>query len=207
MLQLNGKLLEFNFRNGHLRRKYDSLKYSLKTLENILCELSFIDHLFEGTNSANRIEDEMALKKVKISQESDSVNVIAESADDSFKHLVEYSQIEAERPLEMSLRELEEIRLRMEALDAAREDVIKQSRDVQKLSKQSIYAAQRGSLEEAEKKLKSAESIILNVLKVVDQVFNSQSYTLYYCIRHDARILKLLVDFDHVIFYASGCGL
>lgn len=41
--ELNGKLLEFNFRNGHLRRKYDSLKYSLRNLENILCELSFMN--------------------------------------------------------------------------------------------------------------------------------------------------------------------
>ena len=34
------ELLQFDFRNGPLRRKYDSTKYALKTLETILYELS-----------------------------------------------------------------------------------------------------------------------------------------------------------------------
>ena len=33
------ELLQFDFRNGPLRRKYDSTKYALKTLETVLCEL------------------------------------------------------------------------------------------------------------------------------------------------------------------------
>lgn len=37
---LNGKMLEFFFRNGPLRRKYDGLKYALKRVENIVFELS-----------------------------------------------------------------------------------------------------------------------------------------------------------------------
>ena len=32
------ELLQFDFRNGPLRRKYDSTKYALKTLETVLCE-------------------------------------------------------------------------------------------------------------------------------------------------------------------------
>jgi len=35
-----GELVQFDFRNSDLRRKYDSVKYNLKKVENLLCELS-----------------------------------------------------------------------------------------------------------------------------------------------------------------------
>ena len=35
-----GLFLKFDFRNGNIRKKYDSLKYTLKKLENTLYELS-----------------------------------------------------------------------------------------------------------------------------------------------------------------------
>lgn len=37
---LMGIFLRFDFRNGALRKKYDSLKYTLKKMENTLYELS-----------------------------------------------------------------------------------------------------------------------------------------------------------------------
>lgn len=40
---LNGKMLEFDFRNGPLRRKYDGLKYAVKAIEDIYFELSLQD--------------------------------------------------------------------------------------------------------------------------------------------------------------------
>ena len=40
--QLFGQLLEFDFRNGPLRRKYDGVKYVLRRLEDVLYELSLI---------------------------------------------------------------------------------------------------------------------------------------------------------------------
>ncbi|ETV97947.1 hypothetical protein H310_09261 [Aphanomyces invadans] len=39
---ISGELIQFSFRNGPLRKKYDSLKYNLKKLENTLYELSLI---------------------------------------------------------------------------------------------------------------------------------------------------------------------
>ncbi|MFA6088565.1 MAG: hypothetical protein WC755_01755 [Candidatus Woesearchaeota archaeon] len=37
---LLGELLKFNMRNGSLRQKYDSVKYNLKNIENVLYDLS-----------------------------------------------------------------------------------------------------------------------------------------------------------------------
>ena len=39
---LNGQMLEFDLRNGPLRRKYDSLKYALRRVEDIWYELSLV---------------------------------------------------------------------------------------------------------------------------------------------------------------------
>lgn len=41
--KLLGELLKFNMRNGSLRQKYDSVKYNLKNIENVLYELSLKD--------------------------------------------------------------------------------------------------------------------------------------------------------------------
>lgn len=40
---LHGQLIMFDFRNGPLRKKYDSVKWNLKKLETILYELSLTD--------------------------------------------------------------------------------------------------------------------------------------------------------------------
>jgi predicted translin family RNA/ssDNA-binding protein len=47
-------------------------------------------------------------------------------------------------------------RERMETYDKLREDVIKQSRDIQKLSKQAIYSVHRGALQDSRTKLDQA---------------------------------------------------
>ncbi|OQR82611.1 hypothetical protein ACHHYP_15728 [Achlya hypogyna] len=39
---ISGELIQFSFRNSPLRKKYDSLKYNLKKLENTLYELSLV---------------------------------------------------------------------------------------------------------------------------------------------------------------------
>jgi hypothetical protein len=39
---LNGKLLEFDFRNGNLRRKYDGVKWGVRRMEDLLYELSVV---------------------------------------------------------------------------------------------------------------------------------------------------------------------
>ena len=52
VMQLNEKALEFDFRNGHLRRKYDGLKYVIKTIEDITYELSLVQDIPIATISA-----------------------------------------------------------------------------------------------------------------------------------------------------------
>lgn len=39
---ISGELIQFDFRNGPLRRKFDSIKYNLRKLENTLYELSLV---------------------------------------------------------------------------------------------------------------------------------------------------------------------
>ena len=39
VLQLQGQLIQFDFRNGELRRKYDSVKYTVKKLEDMAFDL------------------------------------------------------------------------------------------------------------------------------------------------------------------------
>ncbi|CAI5732686.1 unnamed protein product [Hyaloperonospora brassicae] len=39
---ISGELIQFDFRNGPLRRKFDSVKYNLRKLENTLYELSLV---------------------------------------------------------------------------------------------------------------------------------------------------------------------
>ena len=37
-----GEMLQFDLRNGALRKKYDALKYTLRKMENVLYELSLL---------------------------------------------------------------------------------------------------------------------------------------------------------------------
>jgi hypothetical protein len=56
-------MLEFDFRNGPLRRKYDGLKYCLKTIEDISFELSLHE---AGTVGGPSTGGEPSSKKAKV---------------------------------------------------------------------------------------------------------------------------------------------
>ncbi len=56
-------------------------------------------------------------------------------------------------------QEFAEIKRSFEAFDAKREAIIKESRDILKLSKQAIYSVHRGDLEKAREQLSAAEKI------------------------------------------------
>eukprot|EP00980_Cylindrotheca_fusiformis_P009797 scaffold2156_cov115-Cylindrotheca_fusiformis.AAC.22 len=60
--ELLDHLMKYDFRNGNLRRKYDGVKYSLKTCETILYELS--------VTGASVPSEEPALKKAKVESSS-----------------------------------------------------------------------------------------------------------------------------------------
>jgi predicted translin family RNA/ssDNA-binding protein len=66
--------------------------------------------------------------------------------------------------------EIDGIRQRMDEIDALREEVIKQSRDIQKMSKQAIYATHRNNLQEAETKLNKCEGILDKIMIIVNEV-------------------------------------
>ncbi|KAE8886639.1 hypothetical protein PF005_g12906 [Phytophthora fragariae] len=63
---ISGELIQFDFRNGPLRRKFDSVKYNLRKLENTLYELSLVTnsgltlqaHSVQETPAAAAREDE-----------------------------------------------------------------------------------------------------------------------------------------------------
>jgi pyruvate formate-lyase activating enzyme-like uncharacterized protein len=147
-------MLEFDFRNGQLRRKYDGLKYALKSIEDISFELSLQRPV--PLASVGDGEEEQIHKKLRASSISN---------EEEFSYL--------------NKAELDEIRGRMEVYDKCRELVIKESRDVQKLSKLAVYSVIRGQLKDAAAKLEQAAVIANKIFITVDQV--SFFPHLFYC--------------------------
>lgn len=134
ILQLNGKMLEMDFRNGPLRRRFDGLKYALKNIEDITYELSLVSSLGEKEADGNGNS-----KKRKLEVEL------------------------------IPTTHLDEIKVRMDAYDKLREQVIKDSRDVQKLSKQAIFSIHRGNLEGSQKQLDDAYVKALAILALIEK--------------------------------------
>ena len=143
IMQLNEKMLEFDFRNGPLRRKYDGLKYALKNLEQITYELSLIS---EKAGDA----EEPPSKKVRSEGSEEAAGSDATSDEEKL----------------VPVEEIDAIKVRMDEYDKLREGVIKDSRDVQKLAKQAIFSVHRGNLGAAKKQLDDAlekASVIMEV--------------------------------------------
>lgn len=55
--RLQVELLEFDFRNGPLRRQYDSLKYVVRHMENIIYELSMLNEITETMDESSKEQD------------------------------------------------------------------------------------------------------------------------------------------------------
>lgn len=168
--QLNGKMLEFDFRNGPLRRKYDGLKYALKTIEDIMYETSLLENI--------PFPDEMPSKRQKVDGSASVEGV------DSMSLAVDTPTEEASL---LDVMSINAIRDRMETYDKLREDVIKQSRDVQKLSKLAIYSVHRGSLSDSKTKLDQAMKLAVKILEIVNLVSLScddECVFLSYSLRH-----------------------
>jgi predicted translin family RNA/ssDNA-binding protein len=141
ILQLNEKMLQMDFRNGPLRRKYDGLKYALKNIEDVTYELS----LLSGKEGES---DGPPMKKARTEAK--------EGPDASSPSLIPSAEIDS-------------IKERLDIYDKLREGVIKDSRDVQKLSKQAIFSIHRGNLGQSSKQLgealDKAKAIMLVVAK------------------------------------------
>jgi predicted translin family RNA/ssDNA-binding protein len=138
-------MLEFDFRNGYLRRKYDGLKYAVKTIEEILYELSLVHHKKLPSSATDLISNSdngdgsMPMKRMRIDESA--------------------SRIQND--------ELNAIKERMELYDKEREKIIKMSRDAQKLSKQSIFSIHRNDLVQAQEKADSARVIIVQMMEQI----------------------------------------
>lgn len=132
------ELLQFDFRNGPLRRKYDSTKYALKTLETVLYELS-VAGAVGGHKSLVGEEGEPPAKKIKVDEEKLSSGILPS-------------------------KEITALRERLDHRDKLRESLIKQCRDGQKAAKQSIFAMHRGDSKKALTLLNDCEKCIKNDL-------------------------------------------
>ena len=141
-------MLEFDFRNGHLRRKYDGLKYALKNIEEILFELSLVNHIHDESSTSNAMS---------IDNDADTVESVNKRSKVEENGLI-------------SVEEITKIKERFDLFDKERENVIKLSRDLQKLSKQAIYSIHRGNLIEATQKLDAAKNLATQITPTITQV-------------------------------------
>jgi len=131
--EVKEELLNFNFRNSPLRRRFDGIKYAERRCENILYELSFAPGL--ATQQYDKAKEESY-----------------QPAKSRIQHLSSPSSSSLSSPLSSSVlssREWEDLRVAYEANDERRELVIKGCRDVQKAAKQAVYAAHRGNISQA----------------------------------------------------------
>lgn len=132
--QIQGKMLEFDLRNGNLRRKYDGLKYVTKSIETNLYELSLLDD--DNDDSVN------PTKKRRTFDNYDNLTLIPK-------------------------KDINMIKERMDIYDKLREEVIKTSRDVQKLSKQAIFSVHRNNLADCKSKIDQARVIAKSILEKI----------------------------------------
>jgi len=142
------ELLEFDFRNGPLRRKYDSTKYALKNLETVLYELS-VAGAVGGHQLSNGDDGGPASKKMKTDD-----GATTEDNDD----------MEEDPPSPIPKEDIKALRERMDHRDKLRETLIKTCRDGQKAAKQAIFALHRGDSERATKLLTDCENCVKNDL-------------------------------------------
>lgn len=145
-------MLEFDFRNGPLRRKYDGLKYALKNLEDITYELSLLEDRDGGIVDASDAMDEDTDPATKRPRTGTATLT---DAPEQELNLLNVEQIDA-------------IKGRMDAYDKLREAVIKDSRDVQKLAKQAIFAVHRGNLKGSKAQLDEALAKATAILQLIE---------------------------------------
>jgi len=159
------ELLQFDFRNGPLRRKYDSTKYALKTLETVLYELSVAGGVggHDGLviNDSN-VDDGGPMKKMKIDEK--------DKKDPSEEEDVAMEEGEEEESSPIPRKEINAIRERTDHRDKLRESLIKTCRDGQKAAKQAIFALHRGDAKRCAELLTDCENCVNNdLLKILDE--------------------------------------
>ena len=171
--ELNTKMLEFDFRNGPLRRKYDGLKYAVRNIEDVLFELSLQNPIIDTTSTSSATAASVEESEVDINNPAkrmrltDTTTTTANSASSTTDI---NNQDENTQFYYLDSTEIDDIRARLDRYDQLREQVIKESRDIQKLAKQAVYAVIRQQLGEAHKKLDLAENLAKKIFQIVNEV-------------------------------------
>ena len=201
---LNGQLMQFDFRNGPLRRKFDGLKYALKRLEDLLFEQSLLAPAGAeaGAEAGSGGDGQPEAKRARASNDDVlAAGAAAGAAPQGGEPLVDEAEFAA-------LREA------YEAADAAREAVIKGCRDGQKLAKTAIYSVHRGELAKAAAQAEGALAKAAALTALVDRhpTLRPGSYTalleeyaeaaLFLAFARDQRVPGL----DEVLPAARGFG-
>ncbi|KAK1735942.1 translin [Skeletonema marinoi] len=146
------ELLEFDWRNSPLRRKYDSTKYALKQLETVMYELSVAGAL-GGHSLKSEEEGGPKKKRIKVDDENNS-----DEKDEGKDAEMKTSALDTFK------QEIAEVKERMDHRDKLRETLIKTSRDSQKAAKNSIFAMHRGNTKSAVQLLLDCENCVRNDL-------------------------------------------
>ena len=141
---LQGKFVEFDFRNGPVRRKYDGVKYVVRQLEDTLYELSLVS----GKQGGDSEEGGPPAKRARVDD--------AEAA-------AAAPPTPPSAATAAALAEIDGIRTRNETYDKLREQVIKRTRDVQKLSKNAVYSLHRADLAKATAQLTEARAKAVSI--------------------------------------------
>jgi len=128
-----------------------------------------------GDNSSNGeiIVENQIIKKQKVeiydenhlksssSSNNDFVDNNNDNNDNNYQSSYKYFE---------NIQEIIEIQQRMEKFDLLREQVIKECRDIQKWSKQSIFSIHRGNVKEATSKLQLAQTLAVKIADLIKDV-------------------------------------
>lgn len=159
LTELHQILLTFDFRNGSLRRRYDGMKYFVKSVEDIAYELS----LLPGEASMLLFQDGVPGADnghTTPASSSAAATAAAAASDANEPAPTVWKYIDGEA--------IQAIQQRMAAFDQQREFVIKEARDIQKLSKQAVFSIIRGQNDAARQKLSASLKIIERLFVIVN---------------------------------------
>jgi predicted translin family RNA/ssDNA-binding protein len=158
LTELHQLLLNFDFRNGQLRRRYDGMKYFVKSVEDTTYELSLLPECTSSNvfhDTLNSVGASASITASAATDNATSENATAESSGTIWNY-VDGEAFSA-------------IQQRMAAYDAQREQVMKESRDVQKWSKQAVFSILRGQSPDARQKLSKASKSIERLFVIINR--------------------------------------
>eukprot|EP00928_Gymnodinium_smaydae_P043768 TRINITY_DN29265_c0_g1_i1.p1 TRINITY_DN29265_c0_g1~~TRINITY_DN29265_c0_g1_i1.p1 ORF type:complete len:557 (+),score=89.03 TRINITY_DN29265_c0_g1_i1:79-1671(+) len=128
-------LMQFDFRNGDLRRRFDGVKYTVKRLENLAYEVDLAHQRAEAAG-----------QRVTTSSE-------------------EIGATHPDAATVLDIQSLGRIKERYDRFDGMREEVLKRARDVIKGAKNAVYALQRSDFRKADADLEQCAKLANDIHK------------------------------------------